>query len=148
MNKKKENQKRGRSGCLAIIAVVVLFVVASTLFGGSSSTGNPLMDADFETAAVMNGTGTNKIGERAYIQIEKKELTEITEEQYAEFCAERVDNSGYNWVTIIASDGTGITFAGSNSEIAEYGQVDAEGCITTAIGFINRKGEGFIYEPK
>ncbi len=98
---------------------------------------NPLIAAKFVVRDVMNGTKTEKIGgQYAYVQIPKATLKKITEEQFAEFCQKRVTDSGYNWVSIICGDGTGITFSGSLSTMASYGEVDEEGAIVNSYGDI------------
>lgn len=99
-------------------------------------TDNPLMNADIIVADVMNGTNTEKLGERAEIRVSKEVLKEVTQEQFAEFCNEVVKDSGYNWFTISCEDGTGIQFAGSVSYVSTYGTLDNDGCIEDPIGTI------------
>ena len=75
-------------------------------------TGNPLLDAEVQVNDVMNGAGTEKIGEWAEVNISKEVLKTVTNDQFTEFCTNVVDNSGYNWFTIMCDDGTGIVFSG------------------------------------
>ena len=99
---------------------------------------NPLMSAELNVHDVMNGYKTEKIGgQYAYIEIPKAVLKNITEEQFAEFCQKRVADSGYNWVSIICGDGTGICFSGSLSIMATYGEVDSDGAILNGYGDIS-----------
>ena len=69
---------------------------------------NDLMDYDLIVKDVMNGTGDAVIGQYAYISIMAQQLTDMTAENLQEFAEQRVEGSGYNWVSIIATDGKGI----------------------------------------
>lgn len=107
---------------------------------------NVLMVATIREAKVLNGFKTESIGTRAYIEIAKDELKNVTNEQYAEFVDNAVTDSGYNWFTIFCDDGTGITFAGSMGFIAEYGVLDPEGSIAECLGYITLSEDGYVYE--
>lgn len=107
---------------------------------------NPLMNAEVLTADVMNGTNTEKIGTRAYVEISKTDLSSISDSDYSEFIDAAVSGSGYNWFSIICDDGTGITFTGSSAEIADYGKVDTEGRVTEVIGYIILQGGSYSYK--
>lgn len=107
---------------------------------------NPLLEAEFLTADVKNGTKDQVIGKRGYIKIKKSDLKNITNEQFTAFANEKVANSGLNWVSIICEDGTGISFAGSISYVADYGTLDIEGCITKQVGVIMLEGDSYTYE--
>lgn len=112
----------------------------------SNSADSRLKNATVFTADVYNGTGTEIIGQRAYIIFPKDALKEITAEGYSQFLGSTVKDSGYNWFSIICDDGTGINFAGSMSSFATYGEVDSEGCITKPIGYITLSENGYVYE--
>lgn len=107
---------------------------------------NVLMDYDLIVKDVKSGSG-NVIGEYAYIRIMKKQLEEITEENYKEFAESVVKDSGYNWVSILCDDGTGICFPGSMYYVADYGKQDADGSILESYGTItlNESG-GYTYD--
>jgi hypothetical protein len=109
---------------------------------------NILMQADFKIDDVMTGDGKKKIGEYGYVEITKKQLESITMEEYDEFCNERVDGSGYNWVTIVCDDGTGICFACATIEGATYCKLDYEMAIEESYGVIlpNYNGTYTYYE--
>lgn len=88
---------------------------------------NPLMEAEFFTADVMNGLGTEKIGEWGYIQIAKSDMANMTGNQLTEFCQNKCDNSGLNWIGIIFEDGTGLHITpGSWFVQMDYGTIDVE----------------------
>lgn len=108
-------------------------------------TGNPLMDAEIQVHDVMNGSGTEKIGERAEVNISKAVLETVTDEQFSEFCNEVVGGSGYNWFTIVCDDGTGIVFNSSIVSNATYGEIDNEGVITTALGYLLLEDGAYTY---
>lgn len=78
-----------------------------------SETGNPLLDAEVIVCDVMNGTKTEKLGEYAYITVPLETMKKVTMEQYDEFCDQKVQDSGYNWVTIDFGNGSGLQFQGS-----------------------------------
>lgn len=107
---------------------------------------NVLMDYDLIVKDVKSGSG-DVIGEYAYIRIMKKQLEEITEENYKEFAESVVKDSGYNWVAILCDDGTGICFPGSMYYVADYGKQDADGSISEIYGTItlNESG-GYTYD--
>ncbi|MDE7094731.1 MAG: hypothetical protein K2O52_07450 [Oscillospiraceae bacterium] len=89
----------------------------------------------------MNGAGTEQLGKHSYIEITKEELKSVTMEDYDAFYNERVSGSGYNLVSIICEDGTGICFAGS-SIYASYGKLDTDGAILESSGSINPNFDG------
>ena len=110
---------------------------------------NPLTQAKVKTAEVMNGSGTEKIGERAYIEISKEDLQNVTQEDFKEFADTVVKDSGYNWFTIVCNDGTGICFVGSMENVAEYGKIDNEGRTEEVIGDITPDNSGvYAYEER
>ena len=111
-------------------------------------TGNPLLDAEVKVGDVMNGTKTAKLGEYAYVVVPHATMNTITMEQYADFCNQRVTDSGYNWVTIDFADGTGLQFAGSSKIVATYGTLDEEKCIVDSMGTVALTGENtWEYTP-
>ena len=87
---------------------------------------NPLMEAELHTADVMNGFGTEKIGEWGYIEISKSDMSAVTGEQLTEFCQNRYGGSGLNWVGIIFEDGTGLRVGPGWQASIEYGKIDIE----------------------
>lgn len=105
---------------------------------------NPLMTAAFKTAPVLNGSGTEKIGDRGYIEITKEDLKSVTEEQYRTFIEKCVSGAGYNWVSIICDDGTGLSI--SNPSVSVYGELNDEGMITKTLGGIYDMDGGYQYK--
>lgn len=110
---------------------------------------NVLIKAKIKTADVMNGFGTEKIGERAYIEIKKAELEQITQEDFTEFANDVVKGSGYNYVTIICEDSTGVMFPGAEIIIVSYGMVADDGMLEETIGDIMLQEDGtYTYEER
>lgn len=103
---------------------------------------NVLMDYELTVKDVKNGTGDSVIGKRAYIRIMKTQLAEITPENFVEFVESRVRDSGYNWVSIVCDDGTGICFPSSMVQVADYGKLDADGSIVESYGTISLAEDG------
>lgn len=88
---------------------------------------NPLMEAELHTADVMNGFGTEKIGEWGYIEISKSDMSAVTGEQLTEFCQNKCDGSGLNWVGIVFDDGSGLHITpGTWFVQIDYGTIDIE----------------------
>lgn len=106
-----------------------------------SETGNPLLDAEVIVGDVMNGTKTEKLGEYAYITVPLEIMKKVTMEQYDEFCDQKVQDSGYNWVTIDFGNGAGLQFQGSTPAVATYGTLDNEECIEESKGTVMMTGE-------
>ena len=110
---------------------------------------NPLTQAKVKTAEVMNGSGTEEIGERAYIEIGKEDLQNVTQEDFKEFADTVVKDSGYNYFTVICDDGTGVFFGGSGIIIVSYGKLNDEGMLEETVGDILLQDNGeYIYEEK
>lgn len=108
---------------------------------------NPLMNLKVQTGNVMNGMGDTVLGERAFSRMDKEDIRNITSEQYTEFVDKKIKDSGYNWYSIIFTDGTGIQWAGSDPGNAVYGKMDLEGCVTEPEGYIQIRDGKYSYLP-
>lgn len=149
--KKSENGKPKRKKWPIILAVVLILGAISYLGGNSvdqkgnsdqppntsppdNSTPpdtpaptavNPLMETELHIADVMNGFGTEKIGEWGYIEISKTDMATVTGEQLTEFCQNKCDGSGLNWVGIVLDDGSGLHVTpGAWFVQIDYGMID------------------------
>lgn len=159
-----DETKKKKGGCLRTIlggiCIVLVLLLALSFCGKDSSddktteppaqteqqsTENPLMKAEFFKADVKTGIGDNVIGERGFINVSKSDLKSVTNEQFTQFAEEKVKDSGLNCVSIICEDGTGICFAGSNSMVAEYGELDKDGAILKSFGTIMLTEDGYTY---
>ena len=103
---------------------------------------NDLMDYELTVKDVMNGSGDTVIGQRAYIRLGKDQLEEMTADHLREFAENRVEGSGYNWVSIIVTGGNGICFPGSDTSFAEYGKLDEDGSLLESVGTWMRQSDG------
>ena len=107
---------------------------------------NDLMDYELTVKDVLNGSGDTVIGQCAYIRASAKELEEMTADHLREFAENRVEGSGYNWVSIIVTGGNGICFPGSDISFAEYGKLDEDGSLLEGVGTWTRQSDGsYIY---
>ena len=95
---------------------------------------NDLMDYDLIVKDVMNGTGDTVIGQCAYISITGDELDEVTADDLKEFSENVVSGTSYNWVSILATNGKGICFAGADPSWATYGELEKDGSLKKSIG--------------
>lgn len=120
----------------------VLFVVGILLTPDSGEETPSVNDtaepsfAEVVEAPVMNGSKTEQIG--IYATVEANGV-EINKENLIKFYKEKVENSGYNWVTLILEDGKGIQFPASSVAFT-YGEIDEEACITKGLG------DGFVLD--
>ena len=115
-----------------------------------TDTSNPLLNAQVITAPVKSGDNSKTLGTYAYISITKDILKTVTLEQFTEFAQTVVDNSGYNWFSIICEDGTGICFSGSDIYYPSYGKLDTDGAITDGYGDITWDFDtsSYTYTPR
>lgn len=116
----------------------------------ASDSSNPLLNAQVVTAPVKSGDNSKTLGTYAYISISKAILKAVTLEQFTEFAQTVVDNSGYNWFSIICEDGTGICFSGSDIYYPSYGKLDTDGAITDGYGDItwDFNTNSYTYTPR
>lgn len=106
---------------------------------------NLLMNASISTAPVMNGAGTAKIGERATAWFDAAGLANISEAQFSEFVAARVEGQSYSWFTLDLNDGTGIVFNGCGTIVADYGYLDDVGRVEESLGTVTLEESGYTY---
>lgn len=108
---------------------------------------NPLLNLSMQTEIVMNGNGDESLGERAYLRMDKKDIENVTQEQYSEFEETKVKDNGYLYFSIIFTDGTGIQWTGSDPGSAVYGKMDLEGRVTEPEGYIQIIEGEYSYFP-
>lgn len=139
-----------KKGMFAAVLIGLMLTVSGCGFSDGVKDGmkaaqkedvNPLMEAEIQVGDVMNGHSDKKLGEYAYIEVPMKTMKKVTMEQYAEFCNQRVKDSGYNWFAIDFGDGTGLQFAGSTIDVSTYGTLDEEKCIVEDTGVVMLTGE-------
>ena len=93
----------------------------------------------------MNGAGTAKIGERATAWVDAAGLANISEAQFSEFVAARVEGQPYSWFTLDLNDGTGIVFNGCGTIVADYGYLDDVGRVEESLGTVTLEESGYTY---
>lgn len=157
--KEKEKKPLYKKWWFWLIVVFVLWVVGHGLSESSAvpdgstpseitsvdESKNFLIDSELKVCDVLNGSGTEVIGQRAYINISSEQLQKITSDFLVEFAHTRVENSGYNWFSIIADNGNGIIFSGCIIDFAEYGKMDDEGMLEETIGHLSLSNDSYTY---
>ncbi len=93
---------------------------------------------------VSNGSESDIIGQRAYIEMPKSDLESLSEDQYSELCS-YVETLDYNWFSVICDDNTGLVFTGCATTIVTYGQLDDLGRVDSTLGDIVKSGDSFSY---
>ena len=118
---------------VAVVAVVVLgvFILSRGDSGAEKDTHtNYLMSEELQEAPVMNGFGDEEIGTYAFIKINSGYFNMLTPDDYLEFAKAKVKDSGYLYVTVISSDGSGARWAAGSIDYLSFGKVDKDGQIT------------------
>lgn len=80
-------------------------------------------------ANVMNGSKTEKIGERGYIRASISDISEINTKDLKEFYNMNIKDNNYNWFNIFLADGNALTFTAGRDMTISYGPTDEEGAI-------------------
>lgn len=129
------------------IAIIVILIV-TTFTGGNNTILNP---NKIETFTVLNGSGTNSIGSRAELTVDKKSARNLSAQEFNSFIESEIAGRNYKWFTIKFDDGTGIVFTSCDISLPIYGKVDKEGMLESSIGTIKRHTFGntvsFDYNP-
>lgn len=109
---------------------------------------NILLQKKLHEANVMSGIGNNIIGTYAYIEIPLDELSQVSEEDFAEFCREYIDanTEKYNYFIIYTTSSSGIIFYGCSSFIGDYGDIDSSQTITNITATITYNFDTNKYE--
>ena len=133
---------KGKNKLKTIVIIAGVLIVMSILGNlmNKAESKNPLLMHKLTEKAVMNGTGTARIGTWAYISISRAELDKASLSDFTEFYKSFKDKK-YNWVSVICNDGTGLLFPGGGL-IGSFGPIDAEGAI------IGEKYRWIMYNDK
>lgn len=125
MAKEKREKKKGgllKKVILGIVVVFVILCVIGALNDGNS--GNDVADSHIYDSAevidVMNGSGTEKIGEYSLI---KADSSEITEDVLADWYFNYVEKNDFNWCVILYSDKSDSTGVYSGGGFVEVGLI-------------------------
>lgn len=110
---------------------------------------NPLFDAEVKVGDVMNGVGTAKIGEYAWIEMEKSVMLGLSQDEMLSYADDVISgfSGNYNWFAIAMDDGTGLVF--HSPYVVSYGELDVDKSLKKTIGtaVVLDVDEGFRYEP-
>ena len=82
-------------------------------------------------------------GTRASVIVGKEVLKLSTEEEFVSFVDEKIEGKDYNWFTIDLMDGTGLVFAGCNTTVFDYGEIDKDGALLKSIHTYVRSGDSY-----
>ncbi|MDR1637991.1 MAG: hypothetical protein LBR93_11730 [Treponema sp.] len=90
-----------------------------------------MLNSNLIEAPVLNDR-KERIGTNAYITVPQEVLLEnVSMDDVAEFY-QSFQGKGYNWVSILCPEGTGLVFPGAG-KLASYGKLDKEGRLTDDI---------------
>ena len=81
---------------------------------GNVASKNPLIRADFVEKLVKNGQKTKVLGVCAIVNISNEEFSNLTLDDYAEFCKIFAETGKYKWVSIITPSKEGVAFLGGS----------------------------------
>ena len=81
---------------------------------GNVAIKNPLIRADFVEKLVKNGQKTKVLGVCAIVNISNEEFSNLTLDDYAEFCKIFAETGKYKWVSIITPSKEGVAFLGGS----------------------------------
>lgn len=132
-----------KKGCLIPIIILVVLIVAIIALLLTPSPG--LVKKEVKKNESHSGSG-DVIGEWGSVELSKSTLKETSQEDFKDFVENQVSKSGFDYFTIICSDGTGIVFPACNTEFAEYGELDDEGTMKKKQGSIEKNDNGnYVY---
>lgn len=132
-----------RIGCLT--GIVVFIVIIVMIFGGGDkeskdSKSNHIYD-NAQVRDVMNGTGTNKLGEYSVIKVASSEITdEVLNDWYFNY----VKKNDFNYCVIVYTDIDGVgVYSSSGMVVKDAGlDVDANGDYS----YVSRSDESNYFE--
>ena len=82
-------------------------------------------------------------GTRASVIVGKEVLKLSTEEEFVSFVDEKIEGKDYSWFTVDLMDGTGLVFAGCNTTVFDYGEIDKDGALLKSIHTYVRSGDSY-----
>ncbi len=103
---------------------------------------NFLINSELIVEDVLNGSKDTIIGKCALVRITNEQFKNITPDILKKFADKIVDNSEYNWVSIMTPSDIGICFTGADISIATYGKLDKDGSLLDTYGLWLRDDSG------
>ena len=136
--KKKNTSKKDGKVLLIISLVVILFMGVHAMGGNKGSVEkapskkqavqkNQFESFKVKNVDVMNGSGTDKIGIRGFVQTDIEKLEQVNLKDLKEYADKTIEGKDYKWFSVLLKDGTGFCFISSSPEIVSYGVMDDEG---------------------
>lgn len=98
-------------------------------------------------STVMNGSGTESIGTRAYISLSGVSFEDLDLADLRRYANENITGHDYNWFTIFITKDTGLVFIGGDVDNVDYSKVDLEGMVNGSIGYLMPDGDTYTYQP-
>ena len=141
-NVKKEPNKKG-AGCLTLIILFAIIVIVAVSCGKKKSNNGDSQHIydNAQVRDVMNGSGTNKLGEYSVI---KAASSEITDDVLNDWYFNYVKKNDFNYCVIIYTDIDGVgVYSSSGMVIKDAGlDVDANGDYS----YVSRSDESNYFE--
>ena len=141
-NVKKEPNKKG-AGCLTLIILFAIIVIVAVSCGKKKSNNGDSQHIydNAQVRDVMNGSGTNKLGEYSVI---KAASSEITDDVLNDWYFNYVKKNDFNYCVIIYTDIDGVgVYSSSGMVVKDAGlDVDANGDYS----YVSRSDESNYFE--
>lgn len=141
-NVKKEPNKKG-AGCLTLIILFAIIVIVAVSCGKKKSNNGDSQHIydNAQVRDVMNGSGTNKLGEYSVI---KAASSEITDDVLNDWYFNYVKKNNFNYCVIVYTDIDGVgVYSSSGMVIKDAGlDVDANGDYS----YVSRSDESNYFE--
>ena len=108
---------------------------------------NHVMDYNLTVKDILNEDfDSSVIGQYAFIRVSNDHFSKITAEHLREFVENRVSGCSYNWISIIATNGTGICFPACNTLCGTYGELEKDGSVSKTLGTWTLQEDGnYLY---
>lgn len=139
-NVKKEPNKKG-AGCLTLIILFAIIVAVSCGKKKSNNGDSQHIYDNAQVRDVMNGSGTNKLGEYSVI---KAASSEITDDVLNDWYFNYVKKNDFNYCVIVYTDIDGVgVYSSSGMVVKDAGlDVDANGDYS----YVSRSDESNYFE--
>lgn len=141
-NVKKEPNKKG-AGCLTLIILFAIIVIVAVSCGKKKSNNGDSQHIydNAQVRDVMNGSGTNKLGEYSVI---KAASSEITDDVLNDWYFNYVKKNDFNYCIIVYTDIDGVgVYSSSGMVVKDAGlDVDANGDYS----YVSRSDESNYFE--
>lgn len=128
---------------LVMFALIILLLIIIGFLLIRRQLSNPLTGAEVLTAEYTDDTGVSCT--RAYIEVNKSSLVQVSEKQFHKFADSIAKKDEYTIFTIVCEDGTGVVFSIGDELSVNYGYIDSNGRITETFGSIIEQNGTYVY---